>query len=121
VSARVTRREIAVINGTQEAPRWTRPETNATPMAENALTRFFGGAPLVVLLRLLLVSLIVGALLMWLDIRPADIIYGVQRFVSRIWNMGFEAIRDLAQYVIAGAIIVVPVWLVMRLLAVKGR
>lgn len=90
-------------------------------MADNALTRFFGGAPLAVLLRLLLVSLIVGAMLVWLEIHPDDIIYGIERFIRRLWNMGFGAIRDLWQYLLAGAIIVVPVWLVMRLMAMKGR
>ncbi len=87
----------------------------------DALTRFFGGAPLAVLLRLLVVSLIVGALLMWLDIHPRDVIRGFENFILRIWNMGFEAVRELGQYVFAGAVIVVPVWLVMRLLSARGR
>jgi hypothetical protein len=60
-------------------------------------------------------------LLMWLDIRPIDVINGVQRFFQRLWNMGFEAFRDIIQYVIAGAVIVLPVWFVMRLLSMRGR
>ena len=87
----------------------------------DTLHRFFGGEPVAVLLRLLVVSLIVGALLMWLDIHPRDIIRGFENFALRIWNMGFEAVRELAQYVFAGAVIVVPVWLVMRLLAARER
>ena len=90
-------------------------------MADNIMTRFFGGAPLAVLLKLLFVSLIVGALLVWLNIRPADIIYGFERFFRRLWGMGFDAIHDIGQYVVAGAIIVVPIWLIMRLMAVRGR
>ena len=121
MSAPATKKELTVINESQDAPRWSASQTNARPMAENALTRFFGGAPLAVMLRLLLVSLLVGAMLVWLDISPTDIIYGLQRFVLRLWNMGFGAIRDVAQYIIAGAIIVIPVWLVMRLMAMKGR
>lgn len=103
-----------------DAPRWSRTD-RTEPMAENALTRFFGGSPVAVVLRLLIVSLIVGAILMWLDIRPGDIIYGLERFVRRIWNMGFAALNDVAQYIVAGAIIVIPVWLVMRLLSMRGR
>ena len=53
-------------------------------MADNQLTRFLGGPPLAVFVRLLLISLIVGAVLMWLDIRPAEIIYGVQRLIQRL-------------------------------------
>ena len=87
----------------------------------DVLTRFFGGAPLAVLLRLFVVSLIVGALLMWLDIHPRDVIRGFENFILRIWNMGFEAVRELGQYVLAGAVIVLPVWLVMRLRSMRGR
>ncbi len=121
MSAPATRKELTVLNESQEAPRWSAQQTNARAMADNRLTRFFGGAPLAVLLKLLFVSLIVGARLVWLDIRPSDIIYGVERFFRRLWGMGFDAIRDVAQYIVAGAIIVVPIWLIMRLMAVRGR
>ena len=66
------------------------------------------------------VSLIVGAMLMWLDIRPMDILYGIQRFFARIWNLGFDAIHLVLQYVLVGAVIVVPIWLVMRLMSVRS-
>ena len=68
-------------------------------------------------LRLLVLSLLVGALLMWLDIRPYDIIEALVRFAHRIWALGFDAIRQLGDYILAGAIIVVPVWFVSRLLS----
>ena len=85
-------------------------------MADNQLTRFLGGPPLAVFVRLLLISLIVGAVLMWLDIRPAEIIYGVQRLIQRLWDLGFGAIHVVVEYVIAGAVIVVPIWIVLRLM-----
>jgi hypothetical protein len=84
---------------------------------DTPLTRFLGGSPIGVFLRLFFLSLIVGALLMWLDIRPYDIIDAVVRFIHRIWALGFDAIRQLGDYLLAGTIIVVPVWLVSRLLA----
>ena len=82
--------------------------------------RLLGGPPLSVLARLLMLSLIVGALLMWLEIHPAEIIENVERLVRRLWNLGFGAVRVVLEYVIAGAVIVLPVWLVLRLLNV-GR
>lgn len=81
-----------------------------------AVERFLGGSLGLVLLRLLVISVAVGALLMWLDIRPGDIFYSIERMIHRIWRMGFAAVRDLLDYVIAGAILVVPVWFVIRLL-----
>ena len=86
----------------------------------STLARLLGGPPLSVLARLLMLSLIVGALLMWLEIHPAEIIENVERLVRRLWNLGFGAVRVVLEYVIAGAIIVVPIWLVLRLLT-AGR
>jgi len=93
-------------------PLWRRDET--------ALTRFLGGSPSSVFLRLLFVSLIVGAFLMWLDIRPQDIFRGLGQIVNRIWGLGFDAIREVADYILVGAVIVVPVWLALRLLNMRN-
>lgn len=88
--------------------------------SDSALNRFLGGSPVNVVVRLFFLSLIVGALLMWLDIRPADVIQGVLQFAHRIWAMGFDAVRELANYLLAGAVIVVPVWLLLRLANFRG-
>jgi hypothetical protein len=88
---------------------------------DDALHRFLGGPPGAVALRLLLVSLIVGAFLMWLDIRPSDIFRGLSELVNRIWGLGFDAVREVINYVLVGAVLVVPVWLALRLLNMRGR
>ena len=84
------------------------------------LTRFLGGPPGSVFLRLLFVSLIVGAFLMWLDIRPWDVFLGLKQLADRIWSLGFDAIREVADYILAGAVLVVPVWLVLRLMNMRN-
>lgn len=81
----------------------------------NGLENFLGGAPLNVVVRLFFISLVVGALLMWLELRPIDILRGVQAFFDRIYQLGFGAIQELASYVLAGAVFVVPAWFVLRL------
>ena len=45
-------------------------------MASSALQRFIGGAPTAVFLRLLFVSLVVGALLVWLSNTLASVVRG---------------------------------------------
>jgi hypothetical protein len=40
---------------------------------------------------------------------------GVQAFFDRIYQLGFGAIQELASYVLAGAVFVVPAWFVLRL------
>ncbi|HEY8125600.1 MAG TPA: DUF6460 domain-containing protein [Methylocystis sp.] len=90
-----------------------------TQMASNnTFENFLGGSPLNTFARLLFISLVVGALLMWLELRPIDIFRGVQAFFDRIYQLGFGAVRELVSYVLAGAIFVVPAWLVLRLINV---
>jgi polyferredoxin len=85
-------------------------------MTMNGLQRFMGGSPAQVLLRLIVISLIVGIVLSALGISPYDIVHNAQQMVRRVWNMGFGAIEWVWQYFLLGAVIVIPVWIVIRLL-----
>jgi hypothetical protein len=96
-------------------------DIEAVRRGETDLERFLGGSPGAVLARLALLSLIVGFFLVWLDIRPMDVLFSLERVFHRFWAAGFDAVREIASYLAAGAAIVVPVWLVLRLLAVKPR
>ncbi len=102
--------------GWQETQWASERPANAAQAPTGALERFMGGSPGVVLLRLLVISVAVGALMMWLDIRPFDIFYTIERMFYRVWRMGFAAVREVLDYIIAGAILVIPIWLVARLL-----
>jgi len=84
-------------------------------MANNALHRFFGGPPGWVIVRLAVISLIVGLIFSALGISPFDIVRNFERILRGIWNLGFEALGDLGRYFLLGAVVVVPIWLVMRL------
>ena len=63
--------------------------------SNNTLEHFLGGSPLSTFVRLFVISLVVGALLMWLELRPIDIFRGVQAFFDRIYQLGFGAVREL--------------------------
>ena len=99
---------------------WRAPHNQEPQMQDSTLNRFLGGSPAAVFMRLLFVSLIVGVFLMWLDIRPGEVIAAVERFIRRIWNLGFDSIREIVEYILAGAVIVLPIWLVIRLLNMRG-
>ncbi len=86
-----------------------------------ALSRFFGGSPLHVLLRLALLSFVVGVILAALNIRPMEIIYWVESIFYRIYDMGFDIIVRGGEYFVLGAIIVFPIWLIMRLFSLGKR
>jgi Domain of unknown function (DUF6460) len=85
------------------------------------MERFFGGNPALVLLRLAILSLIVGVVLAALGFSPFEIIDSIRRLVERIYDMGFAAIEKTFRYFLLGAVIVFPVWLITRLLKMAGR
>ena len=82
--------------------------------------RFFGGSPVAALVRLAVLSVVVGALLMWLDIEPYEVFAAAERLASRVWAMGFDAVRQLGRYMMAGALIVIPIWFIARLFSLRG-
>ena len=91
-------------------------------MANGSMTRVFGGSPLAVLVRLVLVSILVGVVLAALGLDPFDIVRSVERLIRSIWNMGFDALRWLWRYFVLGAVIVIPIWIIMRLVnAPRGK
>ena len=85
-------------------------------MANNdAVTRFLGGSPLAVAARLVLLSILVGVILAALGLDPRDILRSVQDLITRIWDMGFDAVRWVWRYFLLGAVLVVPIWFIVRL------
>lgn len=88
----------------------------------SALARFLGGPPLSVLFRLILLSILIGVILEVLGLDPWNILESLRLLVQRVWEMGFDAVRWLWRYLLLGAAVVVPVWLLMRLSrAARGR
>ena len=92
------------------------------PMASSYVVRFFGGPPLAVIFRLVLLSILIGVILEVLGLDPWNILDSLRTLVLRVWDMGFDAVRWLWRYLLLGAAVVVPIWLLMRLLRVaRGR
>ena len=83
-------------------------------MANDLVNRFFGGPPLSVLARLVLLSILVGVVLSAVGLDPMNIMRSIEKLIREVWDMGFDAVRYLWRYLVLGAVIVVPIWLVMR-------
>ena len=93
-----------------------------TPTTNNYVARFFGGPPLSVIFRLVLLSILIGVILEVLGLDPWNVIASLRSLILRIWDMGFDAVRWLWRYLLLGAALVVPIWLVMRLMGIaRGR
>ena len=85
------------------------------PAPSPGLNRFLGGSPLAVLARLVLLSVLVGVILHALGFDPANIIESARRMIQAVWDMGFDAVRWAWRYFLLGALVVVPIWLIVRL------
>jgi hypothetical protein len=84
--------------------------------------RLLGGPPLAVAGKLILLSILIGVVLSALGFDPWNIVTSLQRLARDIWNMGFDAVRWLWQYFLLGAVLVIPIWLILRLVrAPRGR
>ncbi|WP_245943798.1 DUF6460 domain-containing protein [Acuticoccus kandeliae] len=85
------------------------------------MERVLGGSPLGVLIRLVVTSFIVGVILTALNIDPQDIVHWVEERFRYLSTLGFDTVENLIQILILGAVIVVPVWLVLRVLRIMSR
>ncbi len=79
------------------------------------LNRLLGGSPGAVVVKLIFLSLIVGAFMAFLDITPFGLIDGLVTWLRSVFDLSFETFRDVARWILYGAVIVVPVWLISRL------
>ncbi len=78
--------------------------------------RFLGGSPGSVIVKLLFLSLLVGAFMALLGITPPDLLDRAWAMVRALRDLGFEAFGTIGTWVVYGAIVVIPIWLVLRLL-----
>ena len=77
------------------------------------LHHFLGGSPLAVALKLAIYSLLVGLVLAWLDWTPRDLWFWASDTVRWAW----AELGSLGEYMAIGAVVVVPLFIVSRILS----
>jgi Family of unknown function (DUF6460) len=87
----------------------------------NTVGRFVGGSPAMVAARLIVVSFVVGIVLETFGLDPATLLAEAMRAARQIVELGFSDIRQVGRILLTGAMVVVPVWLVLRLLDASRR
>ncbi|MBN9602977.1 MAG: hypothetical protein J0G33_08600 [Afipia felis] len=96
-------------------------EARELPARGDQLSRFLGGSPLAVVLKLILMSVLVGVVLAAIGLDPWNIVESLRRLANWVWNLGFDAINSLWRYFILGAVIVIPLWLLSRMFGARPR
>ncbi len=88
-------------------------------MMSERINNFLGDTPGKTLVRLLIISFVVGIVMSTLGLTPVELWYKLQDFVVRLYNLGFDAIWRIAKYFVWGAVVVVPIFLLSRLLKMR--
>jgi uncharacterized protein DUF6460 len=63
-----------------------------------------------IIVKLLIASFIVGWLLTFFDITPLDLLEDLTGTIGQIYSHALEFVRWGADYILLGAVIVLPVW-----------
>lgn len=85
----------------------------------HALRRFIGGSPAAVFVRLLFLSVLVGATMAMLGLTPERLFWHAYDAIRSLVDLGLDTFHDFGRWIIAGALVVVPLWLIARLFAVS--
>lgn len=85
----------------------------------DGVNRFLGDSPLRVLVKLLVLSVALGFLMSVFGLYPDDILRAVRDFVINLWETGFDALGRVGDYLLLGAVIVVPVFVLIRVLSYR--
>lgn len=85
----------------------------------STMQRWLGGSPLTVLVKLVFLSLVVGVILAALGLTPIGLVRAFTDALRSLFGLGFDAVRDFGRYVLTGAMIVLPLWLLSRLMSAR--
>jgi hypothetical protein len=85
----------------------------------NWVTGFIGGSPASVLLRLLVVSFVVGLILAMFGFDPETVYESFERGVRHLIEFGLTDFRQFGRILLTGAMVVLPIWFVLRLLGAR--
>jgi hypothetical protein len=81
---------------------------------------FLGGHPFAVFVRLAVISILAGIVLSVFGITPKNFFRSLDQLARQIYDLGFGAVEWIFDYMVLGAMIVVPIWFVARLLRWRG-
>lgn len=71
--------------------------------------------------KLALVSLLVGLVMSWFDITPANILDNFGETVVKGYELATGWLRWMVPYILLGATIVIPIWALLALLRLGGK
>lgn len=73
------------------------------------------------IIKLAILSLLVGFALAFFDVDPRNLLTGLGSTVVEVYELVLRFLRWAVKYVLLGAVVVVPIWLVFYLITLSKR
>jgi hypothetical protein len=81
-----------------------------------AVNRFLGDTVGRTIVKLVVISILVGMVMNVFNIFPLDIVYAFRDFIVNLWEKGWAALGRFGDWLVLGAMVVIPVFILLRLL-----
>ena len=112
----------APINNPPPRPEASRAEPPRTEARRpDPVTRFFGGSPLWVLAKLAMLSIVIGVVLAVLGLDALAILRALEDLFYSFFENILDSLHTVLRWFLMGAVIVFPIWLLMRLINAGKR
>ena len=95
------------------------PLNRRTPQDRGPVQRFLGGSVLGTIVKLALLSVLVGMVMNFFGWSPRDVLWVLEDALRDLWNAGFAALDSFVGYFLLGAAVVIPAFFVLRLLSFR--
>ena len=82
----------------------------------DGFNRFLGDTPMRTFVKLLIICVVVGFIMSTFGIYPMDIVHSIRRVFFDLWRNGFAALGRVGDYLLLGAVVVVPLFIILRIL-----
>lgn len=82
----------------------------------DGVNRFLGDTPMRTVVKLVILCVVVGFVMSTFGLYPMDILHWIRRVFVDLWRSGFAALGRVGDYLLLGAAIVIPSFIVIRIL-----
>lgn len=83
------------------------------------VNRVLGDSPGRLIVKLIVVSVVVGFVMRSFGWYPMDLLHGIRNFIMDLWHTGFRAFGEIGDYFMLGVVVVVPAFILLRLLSYR--
>jgi hypothetical protein len=82
----------------------------------DGLNRFLGDTPVRTIVKLVILCVVIGFVMSTFGFYPMDIVNWIRHVFFDLWRSGFAALGRVGEYLLLGAAVVIPAFIILRLL-----